>query len=230
VGVARLGRLRYHSAAAMPNRNPRPFDVWGSQRGDTVKPATPPDHAYCGNLGHTQDDELGGLIYMRARYYEPWTGRFISEDPSYQGLNWFVYAADRPTVAADPSGKWGLLDWEKLLARILNVLTCGFSGEVAAAIAYASFAQVVARAENSLDVEQAWGQFMDTFNMWSTPDEWTVVASLGAIVATAVLLDDPVGAAVMYGMTYMFAAFTLGYLIAGYGLRVQWYIDAIDEG
>gem|GEM_PF-6689855 len=34
---------------------------------------------YCANLGHKQDDE-SGLIYIRARYYEPGSGRFISQD------------------------------------------------------------------------------------------------------------------------------------------------------
>jgi RHS repeat-associated protein len=86
-------------------RNVRKFDVWGSQRGDTVKPATPPDHAYCGNLGHTQDDELGGLIYMRARYYEPWTGRFISEDPGRHDSNWYLYARSNAVSSADASGR-----------------------------------------------------------------------------------------------------------------------------
>jgi RHS repeat-associated protein len=85
-------------------RNVRKFDVWGSQRGDTVKPATPADHAYCGNLGHTQDDELGGLIYMRARYYEPWTGRFVSEDPAKDGGNWFCYADSDPVGLVDSGG------------------------------------------------------------------------------------------------------------------------------
>ncbi len=38
-----------------------------------------PKLRYCANLGHNQDDE-SGLIYMRARYYEPASGRFVSED------------------------------------------------------------------------------------------------------------------------------------------------------
>lgn len=32
---------------------------------------------YCANLERVQDDE-SGLVYMRARYYEPESGRFIS--------------------------------------------------------------------------------------------------------------------------------------------------------
>jgi hypothetical protein len=51
-------------------RNARSFDVWGSPRGQFQTPSNVPKHGYCGNLGHTVDTDLGGLIYMRARYYE----------------------------------------------------------------------------------------------------------------------------------------------------------------
>src|SRR5471030_1398463 len=53
----------------------------GAQTGD-------PRGLYCASLGHKQDDE-SGLIYMRARYYEPITGRFISSDPDMQHSNLF---------------------------------------------------------------------------------------------------------------------------------------------
>jgi hypothetical protein len=45
------------------------------------------------------------LIYVRARYYEPSTGRFISEDPARDGLNWFIYAANLPSSKNDPDGQ-----------------------------------------------------------------------------------------------------------------------------
>lgn len=47
---------------------------------------------------------------MRARYYEPGTGRFVSEDPGRDGLNYFVYADSNPVSGADPSGKAFVLD------------------------------------------------------------------------------------------------------------------------
>ena len=56
-----------------------------------------------GGLGHPTDPT--GLIYMRARYYDPETGRFISEDPSGNGGNWYVYADDDPIDKADSTGK-----------------------------------------------------------------------------------------------------------------------------
>ena len=49
-------------------------------------------------------DEESGLIYLRARYYDPATGRFISEDPIKDGLNWYVYCSNNPVKYIDPSG------------------------------------------------------------------------------------------------------------------------------
>ena len=57
------------------------------------------------NLGHKQDDE-SGLTYMRARFYEPGSGRFVSEDPSRKGANWYVYCSSDPVNYGDYSGRW----------------------------------------------------------------------------------------------------------------------------
>jgi hypothetical protein len=32
-------------------------------------------------------------------------GRFVSEDPAYNGQNWFAYCGDNPIGAVDPTGK-----------------------------------------------------------------------------------------------------------------------------
>ena len=55
-------------------------------------------------------DESTGLYYMGARYYDPSTGRFITED-TYAGkksdpssLNRYVYAEDNPMRYIDPTG------------------------------------------------------------------------------------------------------------------------------
>lgn len=46
------------------------------------------------------------LYYVRSRWYEPRTGRFLSEDPIglQGGLNPYAYAANDPVNARDPSG------------------------------------------------------------------------------------------------------------------------------
>ncbi|MBZ0214460.1 MAG: RHS repeat-associated core domain-containing protein, partial [Nitrospirae bacterium] len=77
-------------------------DPWGVTRVGASNGE--PDQRYCANLGHRQDDE-SGLTYMRARYYEPTTGRFVSEDPAMDGGNWFVYCGNQPVSRFDQSGR-----------------------------------------------------------------------------------------------------------------------------
>jgi hypothetical protein len=42
---------------------------------------------------------------MRARYYEPGSGRFVSEDPARDGMNWFSYVRNDPVNMIDRSGR-----------------------------------------------------------------------------------------------------------------------------
>ncbi|MGW2722394.1 RHS repeat-associated core domain-containing protein [Streptomyces sp. NPDC001492] len=53
-----------------------------------------------------REDDHTGLLYYRDRYYDPQTGRFISQDPSGQagGANLYQYALASPTTYTDPSG------------------------------------------------------------------------------------------------------------------------------
>jgi len=97
--------------------NQRSFDAWGNVRiGST---AGNPTGRYCANIGHRQDDE-SGLIYMRARYYEPTSGRFVSEDTGYQGSNWYIYCQNNPLSKSDYSGKYAIAAW--LLAFALSII------------------------------------------------------------------------------------------------------------
>ena len=79
----------------------RTFDAWGLIRRGAA--TGDPKGRYCASLGHKQDDE-SGLTYMRARYYEPTSGRFISEDPSRNGGDWFSYCSKKPVSCADRDG------------------------------------------------------------------------------------------------------------------------------
>jgi RHS repeat-associated protein len=76
------------------------LDVYGVPR---ASGAAAMKQGYCGSLGHVTDDT--GLVYMRARYYDPNVGRFVSEDPGANGNNWYVYASDNPVNMADKDGK-----------------------------------------------------------------------------------------------------------------------------
>jgi RHS repeat-associated protein len=83
-----------------------PLDVYGIPRA-TGAAAT--KQGYCGSLGHVTDDT--GLVYMRARYYDPSVGRFTSEDPGANGNNWYVYCKDNPVNMTDQDGKEPNVYW-----------------------------------------------------------------------------------------------------------------------
>jgi RHS repeat-associated protein len=72
--------------------------------------------------GEQYDSDLG-LYYLRARYYNPATGRFLSRDPENgqptdpQSLHKYLYAGGDPTSAFDPSGRADIFETGKLLDR-----------------------------------------------------------------------------------------------------------------
>jgi len=55
--------------------------------------------------GREQDADIG-LLYYRARWYDPKQGRFMSEDPIgfSGGMNWYSYVDNSPLNATDPYG------------------------------------------------------------------------------------------------------------------------------
>ena len=81
---------------------------------------------YCGEYYDTET----GNIFLRARYYDPSTGSFITEDPVRDGVNWYSYCAGNPVNRLDPSG---LSDYditmiqqafiEKYIAESINAVT-----------------------------------------------------------------------------------------------------------
>ncbi|AEY65641.1 RHS repeat-associated core domain-containing protein [Clostridium sp. BNL1100] len=80
------------------------YDAFGNEKNPDVNDANV--FRYSGEYF----DKETGTIYLRARYYDPEIGRFISED-SYWGkdndplsLNLYTYAMDNPIMFVDPSG------------------------------------------------------------------------------------------------------------------------------
>ena len=74
------------------------YDAFGNQTSDTTGGYNP----FRYNSQYT--DAESGLIYLRARYYDPSIGRFMAEDPVKDGLNWYAYCAGNPVMKVDPSG------------------------------------------------------------------------------------------------------------------------------
>jgi RHS repeat-associated protein len=79
------------------------YDVYGAVR--TQSGSSSNKFKYVASIGHPTDEETG-LIYMRARYYEPQTGRFVSEDPAKDGSGWYAYVEGNPVNRVDPTGKF----------------------------------------------------------------------------------------------------------------------------
>ena len=74
------------------------YDAFGVEQ-DKVSNDTNP-FRYCGEYYDKETDN----IYLRARYYAPLQGRFTTEDPAEDGLNWYSYCGGNPVAFADPSG------------------------------------------------------------------------------------------------------------------------------
>ena len=98
------------------------FDAWGNQIAST---GTQTRYGYTGR----EPDETG-LIFYRARFYDPSIGRFISRDPIglQGGINQYAYVNGNPVNFTDPSGKCGFL-------TPLCVIALDALGETAAGVA-----------------------------------------------------------------------------------------------
>jgi len=89
------------------------YDAWGNKRNESGS-----SWNRFGFTGHEEDKETG-LIYAKARFYDPDTGRFLSQD-AWEGdntiapsLHKYLYAYQNPTVYVDPTGNTG----EEVVAR-----------------------------------------------------------------------------------------------------------------
>ena len=70
--------------------------------------------------GEQYDPDLG-LYYLRARYYNPATGRFVSQDPENgiatdpETLHKYLFAGGDPVNKIDPSGREALAEYGLIL-------------------------------------------------------------------------------------------------------------------
>jgi RHS repeat-associated protein len=92
-----------------------PFGVNAGREGTTDNPFT-----YIGALGVMAEPD--NTYFMRARFYDAQTGRFLGKDPVEStltqpfGLNRYVYAWNNPLIGIDPSGEvaWGSFIWSSV--------------------------------------------------------------------------------------------------------------------
>ena len=74
------------------------YDAFGNQLSQSNNDTNP--FRYCGEYFDTESNQ----IYLRNRYYDTATGRFITEDPILDGVNWYSYCGGNPVVYEDMSG------------------------------------------------------------------------------------------------------------------------------
>lgn len=101
-----LGNIRFTTDSSGNKLQAFTYDPYGT-------PTTPNTGASFKYKGEQADQ--GGMYFMRARYYDPSTGRFISKDPvegimgNPQSQNGYNYANDDPINLNDPSGEQAAL-------------------------------------------------------------------------------------------------------------------------
>ena len=124
--------------------------------------------------------DASGLLYMRARYYNPYLCRFINPDPTgfAGGLNHYAYANGNPVSLVDPFGLGAV----------------GESGGSSWLNTYNSFASVMVPGQSAWnDAQSAWqaGNYgmaaLDTLNMIG--QQVLFVATLGASSETTPMLN-----------------------------------------
>jgi len=92
------------------------YDAFGNSF--TKQGTTPNNYLY---RGEQYDSDLG-LYYLRARYYNTMTGRFVSRDPENgvpntpKTLHKYAYAGGDPINAADPTGHETLTKYAAIVA------------------------------------------------------------------------------------------------------------------
>ena len=98
-----------------------PFGTLLASSGSVINP-----FQYSGGLGVATGAD--GLVDMRARYYDPITGRFISRDPINiaSGANLYDFADNSPIGYLDPTGEFGF-NVGKILSGLTGTIEGGFA-------------------------------------------------------------------------------------------------------
>jgi RHS repeat-associated protein len=149
-------------------------------------------------------DPTNGLVYMRARWYEPATAQFLSVDPlvAFTGAT-YNYAADNPTDGIDPTGLHWWNDVVHVVATPFRIASDGITwvadqtGLTAAAERAAQFWANLAANGCSSPLEQAAANVFGPLSELAThANVGTTVLTLGGGLAAPALVGGAEGDAV----------------------------------
>jgi len=63
-----------------------------------------PNHESLNWYANREYDPDANLVYSDARWYDPDSGTFTTEDPAEYGYNWYQYCGSNPMTSTDPTG------------------------------------------------------------------------------------------------------------------------------
>jgi RHS repeat-associated protein len=134
------GSVRQLTNAAGAVTDTYNYDGFGNQISSTG--STPNPYLY---RGEAYDSDLG-LYYLRARWMNPLTGRFMSRDPENgnpydpKSLHKYLYASGDPVNAIDPTGRADLLE---VVVAVYTVVDIAYTVH--------KFGQCIGNVFNSID-------------------------------------------------------------------------------
>jgi RHS repeat-associated protein len=130
----RQGSVRLTTDSAGTVTSTTSYNAFGQRTGSTGTAQTA--------IGYTGEwtDPSTGLVYLRARDYDPATGQFLTLDPAVDLTRQpYAYAGNNPVLSTDPSGLYpgdGLVHGaEATVAGGLDSVTGGFSTDILSAVA-----------------------------------------------------------------------------------------------
>jgi RHS repeat-associated protein len=136
------------------------YDSFGNSSGNSLT-----RYDYTGR----ERDAATGLMYHRARWYDPQVGRFVSEDPTVLagGINQFTYVHNNAQNATDPSGLYDV-DVHYYLTYYLAMKTGCFQDWEARQIAEGDL-----HSDEDADKKPGWGKMwiMTWHGPVAVPDE-----------------------------------------------------------
>jgi RHS repeat-associated protein len=156
-----------------------PFDQW-------------PNPQTAATVGYTgQQTDSNELVYLRARYYDPRLGVFLSKDP-FEGVatsaitqNGYAYAGSNPVNYVDPSGRcFGFLaglDTAACVGAIFLGVAVGFTFSFATDAAF----QIGGDMYGGATFDQAWGSW--------TQQGWKRSLFMGGVGGVLGAVTGPIG-------------------------------------